>query len=139
MNKYQIKGTSGDVTGKKWPLNESVTVGSEPDCDVVLSGELIAPQHARFDTSDVVVTLQAVHGDVFVNGEKIKLAALGSGDEIRFGNYRFMLQAPGLRPQRVLQPEAVNKKSRAGLWAILFAAAITGAGFAAWQQGLLPF
>lgn len=139
MNKYQIKGTSGDVAGKKWPLTESVSVGSESNCDVLLSSDLIAPQHARFEASDAAVTLQAVQGDVFVNGEKIKLMALGSGDEIRFGNYRFMLQAPGLRPQRVLQPGAVGKKSRAGLWAALFAAAIAGSGFAAWQQGLLPF
>jgi len=139
MNKYQIKGTSGDVTGKKWPLTDSVSVGSESTCDVVLSGELIAPQHARFEASDTAVTLEAVQGDVFVNGEKVKVIALGSGDEIRFGNYRFMLQAPGLRPQRVLQPEAVAAKSRAGFWAALFVAAIAGAGFAAWQQGLLPF
>ncbi len=139
MNKYQIKGTSGDVTGKKWPLNESVTVGSDAKSDVKLNGTLIAPQHALFKTTDESVSLEAVQGEVYVNGEKISVAALGSGDEIRFGNYRFMLQAPGLRPQRVLQPEAVGRKSRAGLWAALFAAAIAGSGFAAWQQGLLPF
>lgn len=139
MNKYQIKGTSGEVTGKKWPLTETVSVGSDAGSDVVLNGELIAPQHAIFNTTETSVGLQAVQGEVYVNGEKISTVELGSGDEIRFGNYRFMLQAPGLRPQRLLQPEAVVKKSHAGLWAVLFAAAIAGAGFVAWQQGLLPF
>jgi len=139
MNKYQIKGTSGDVSGKKWPLKETVSVGSDAGSDVVLSGELIAPQHAMFKSTDISVELQAIQGEVYVNGEKVSTVVLGSGDEIRFGNHRFMLQAPGLRPQRILQPEAVVKKSHAGLWAFLFTAAVAAAGFVAWQQGLLPF
>lgn len=139
MSKYQIKGTSGDVTGKKWPLTEAVSVGSALASHIILSGEQIAPQHALFITTDSSVILQAVQGEVYVNGERITEIMLGSGDEIRLGNYRFMLQAPGLRPQRVLQPDAVAKKSHAGLWAMLFAATIVAGGIAAWQQGMLPF
>lgn len=139
MNKFQIKGTSGVVSGKKWPLTELVSVGSDPENNVVLSGDQIAPQHARFETTDVAVNLKALQGDVYVNGEQISEAGLGSGDEIRFGNHRFMLQAPGLKPERVLKPVAAEKKSRVGLWALLLVAAVAGAGFAAWQKGLLPF
>ena len=137
MNKYQIKGTSGTVAGKKWPLQGSTVVGSAAECDVQLSGVSIAPQHANFQTTTDLVGLKALQGEVYVNGEKITEAVLNSGDEIRFGKHRFMLQAPGLRPQRVLVPEAVQIKSRTGLWVTLFIAALSGAGFAAYQLGLL--
>jgi len=118
-------------------LQGSIIVGSAAECDVQLSGETMAPRHAVFQASDELVGLKALQGEVYVNGEKITEAVLNSGDEIRFGNNRFMLQAPGLRPQRVLVPEAVQKKSRTGLWASLLVAAVAGAGLAAYQLGLL--
>ncbi len=139
MNKFQLKATSGELAGQKWPLAETMVLGSVNTCEIILAGELIAPQHAQLVTTDTAVSLQALQGEVIVNGEQIQQASLGSGDEIRLGNCRFMLQAPGLRPQRVLQPAALQKKSRAGLWLALGLAAIAGAGAAAWQQGLLPF
>src|SRR5690625_5740627 len=42
-------------------------------------------------------------GDVEVNGEPSARRPLRSGDELRLGEHRFVLQASGLRPPSVLQ------------------------------------
>jgi hypothetical protein len=66
---------------------------------------------------------------------------LNSGDEIRLGACRWVLQAPGLRPEKVLTEQAVKQRSRLMPWllvgALLAAAAV--AATLAWQRGLLPF
>ena len=38
--------------------------------------------------------------ETLLNGEVVEQASLASGDEIRIGNCRWVLQAPGLRPQK---------------------------------------
>ena len=48
-----------------------------------------------------VLMLEAVD-QAWVNGEPVKRHPLKSGDEIRLGEQRFVLQAPGLRPPSVL-------------------------------------
>lgn len=139
MTKFQIKSTSGELAGQKWPLAGTLVVGADISCEIILVGESIAPQHAQITTTETSVILEALQGEAMVNGTKIQSSSLGSGDEIRIGNHRFMLQAPGLRPQRVLQPEALQKKPRTALWVAIALAAIAGTALAIWQQGMLPF
>ena len=47
-------------------------------------------------------------------GQDERSAALASGDEIRVGACRFVLQAPGLKPRRVLTQEAVEPRRSFG-------------------------
>ena len=44
-----------------------------------------------------------------LNGQPVTETLLGSGDEIRIGTCRWMLQAPGLRPERVLVADVVKQ------------------------------
>ncbi len=139
MIKFQIKSTSGELAGQKWLLAGTLVLGSDISCEIILNGESVAPQHAQLITTESSVTLEALQGEVIVNGENVKSVFLSSGDEIRLGNHRFMLQAPGLRPQRVLKPEALQKKQPIVLWVAIAVAAIAGTALAVWQQGVLPF
>jgi len=65
----------------------------------------------RFDGERLTLDAKA---ETHVNGESVTKKALQSGDEIRLGPNRFVLQAPGLRPPSVLsEPET----SRMAPWA----------------------
>ena len=75
--------------------------------------------------------------ETLLNGEAIERAGLSSGDEIRIANCRWVLQAPGLRPEKVLTREAVKPKRGYVPWLIVGGLLAAAAG-PAWYRGLLP-
>lgn len=136
MSHYKLKGTSGSVINQSFPFSESILLGSSPECDVRIDEPGVAPKHAEIRMLDgkslQLKDLGSVTGTL-LNGVAVTETLLGSGDEIRIGTCRWMLQAPGLRPERVLTAEAVSQVSRRWprilLWSALAAA---GAGLAVW-------
>lgn len=136
MSHYKLKGTSGSVINQSFPFSESIVLGSSPECDVRLEEPGVAPKHAEIrlleGKSLRLKDLGSATGTL-LNGVAVTETLLGSGDEIRIGTCRWMLQAPGLRPERVLTAEAVSKPPRRWprvlLWTGLAAA---GAGVAIW-------
>ena len=129
MSHYKLKGTSGNVINQSFPFGESIVLGSSPDCDVTLDEQGVAAHHAEIQLVEGALFLKDLGSEsgTLLNGESISEAALASGDEIRIGTCRWMLQAPGLRPERVLTAEVVGKRSRLWprvlLWTSLAAAA----------------
>ena len=137
MSIYRIKGTSGPVLNQSFMLQGQHRIGAAGDCDIAVEG--VAGAAAELAVTDGAIVLTAV-GDgepVFLNGEPVGSAQLGSGDEIRIGPNRFIVQAPGLRPERVLTGEAVEQRRPTWPWWIL-AAVAAGAAALAWYQGWLP-
>lgn len=137
MSHYKLKGTSGSVINKSFPFSESIVLGSSAECDVRLDEPGVASKHAEIrlleGKSLQLKDLGSATGTL-LNGVAVTETLLGSGDEIRIGTCRWMLQAPGLRPERVLTDEAVSAPSRRWprvlLWSVLATAA---AGVAIWQ------
>ena len=115
MGLYKLKGTSGSVINQSFPLGEVLVLGSASDCDVQIDEPGVAAHHAQISLVDGnALRLKDLGSgsDTLLNGEVVQEVMLGSGDEIRIGSCRWMLQAPGLRPQRVLTTEAVRRPSR---------------------------
>jgi hypothetical protein len=137
MTTYRLKGTSGSVLNQSFPLAGALRFGPGPDCDVTVESDdgdaVLAVVEVRDDGS-VLLSAQA-DGAVSVNGDPVRSLELAGGDELRVGRSRFILQAPGLRPERVLTAEATRERS--GAWAWWLAAAVLAAGAAgvAWWQG----
>ena len=75
--------------------------------------------------------------EVALNGRSVEQATLASGDEIRIANCRFVLQAPGLKPQKVLTEAAVRPRRRRLLPWLVAAGLLAAAAAAAWYAGLL--
>lgn len=130
MSHFKLKGTSGSVINQSFTIGESIVLGSSPDCDVTLDEPGVAARHAEIRLGEGGVLLLKDLGSgsgTLLNGEPVSETALASGDEIRIGTCRWMLQAPGLRPERVLTAEVVEKRSRLWprvlLWTTLAAAA----------------
>ena len=137
MSHYKLKGTSGSVINQSFPFADSIVLGSSADCDVQLDEPGVAPRHAEIrlleGRSLQLKDLGSKTGTL-LNGVAVTETLLGSGDEIRIGTCRWMLQAPGLRPERVLTADVVAKPSRRWprvlLWTGLAAAATA---VAVWQ------
>ena len=139
MSTYRLKGASGAVINQSFTLGDRTLIGSGKDCDVCVANDGVEVQHAEIieeDGSLILLNLGSP-GATLLNGEPVEQASLGSGDEIRIANCRWVLQAPGLRPQKVLTSEAVQPKRSYLLWLIVVG--LLAAAALAWHRGMLPF
>ncbi len=139
MSTYRLKGASGAVINQSFTLRDRTLIGSAEDCDVRIDNDGAAMQHAEIIEEDGSLILRnlASPGATLLNGEPVEQASLGSGDEIRIANCRWVLQAPGLRPQKVLTSDAVQPQRNWVLWLIV--ASLLAAAILAWQRGWLPW
>jgi hypothetical protein len=135
MNPFQLKGTSGTVINQRFGLTDRIVVGSADDCDIRVAGHDVAPHHVEILTRVDSVQIRCPEPGrmVRVNGEAVREASLSSGDEIQIGVCRWLLQAPGLKPQRVLTEVAVRPQR--ALWPWLLVIAAGGLAAVAWQYG----
>ena len=139
MSIYRLKGASGAVINRFFTLGDRTLIGSAEECDVRIDGDAARMQHAEIIEQDGSLILRnlATPGATLLNGEPVEQASLGSGDEIRIANCRWVLQAPGLRPQKVLTEDAVQRKRGRLPWLIV--GGLLAAAALAWYRGWLPF
>jgi hypothetical protein len=133
-----LKGASGPVINQSHTLGKRTLIGRADDCDLRVDQDGVEGRHAEI-VEDGQGGLKLNHlapgGETVLNGESVQTAALGSGDEIRIANCRWVLQAPGLRPEKILTEQAVAK--RRGYIPLLIAGGLLAAAAAAWYFGLL--
>lgn len=139
MSTYRLKGASGAVINQSFTLGARTVVGRADDCDLRLDQDGVAGRHAEILASDGHLFLRRLDpsAEILLNGRAVEEAELASGDEIRIVNCRFVLQAPGLRPAKVLTSEAVSRPRAYLPWLIV--GVLLAAAAAAWYAGLLDF
>lgn len=140
MSIYRLKGASGAVINQSYTLGERTLIGRADDCDLRIDQDGVGGHHAEIlnqGKEGLHLNHLAAEGETLLNGETVSSASLGSGDEIRIANCRWVLQAPGLRPEKVLTEQAMAKRRGWIPWVIV--AGLLGAATAAWYFGLLPF
>lgn len=140
MTIFRLKGASGAVINQSHALGARTLIGRADDCDLRVDQDGVAGRHAEVveDGQGGLTLNHLADGfETLLNGEAVRSAALASGDEIRIANCRWVLQAPGLRPEKVLTDQAVAPRRGWIPWVIV--AGLVGAAAAAWYFGLLPF
>jgi predicted component of type VI protein secretion system len=139
MSSYRLKGASGAVINQSFTLGERTVVGRADDCDLRLDQDGVASRHVEILADEGRLLLRRLDpaAEVLLNGRGVETAELTSGDEIRIANCRFVLQAPGLRPAKVLTSEAVSHRRAYLPWLIV--GVLLAAAGAAWYAGLLSF
>lgn len=124
--KFRLKGASGAHTGRPFELAEDTAIGSGDHCDIRLEG--LVERHARIVFDGRTLMLESA-AEAWVNGEPATRRPLASGDEIRLGQHRFVLQAPGLRPPNLLSAGKRRNGLSPWLWvSIVLLAAALGIG-----------
>ena len=139
MSTFRLKGASGAVINQSFTLEGRTLIGSAEECNLRVASDEVEAQHAEIIEEDGLLTLRnlASPGATLLNGEPVEQASLGSGDEIRIANCRWVLQAPGLRPEKVLTQDALQQKRSYLLWLIV--TGLLAAAALAWHRGWLPF
>jgi len=139
MSTYRLKGASGAVINQSFALASRTVIGRADDCDLRLDVDGVAGRHAVIELAGGALRLESLDPGhrTLVNGEAVRHAVLSSGDEIRIASCRFLVQAPGLRPEKVLTEAAVAPRRGYLPWLIVGALLAAAAG--AWYLGLLPF
>ena len=140
MNTYRLKGASGAVINQAFTLERTTSIGRAEDCELRINADGVASRHAEIHEAEdgaLIIRNLDPSFETLLNGDAVDEASLASGDEIRIANCRWVLQAPGLRPEKVLTAEAVRSQRSYLPWLIV--GGLLAAAAASWQRGLLPF
>lgn len=96
--KFVLRGVSGAVFGKVYPVTGPVVIGRAAEADISVSAEEISRRHALVKpTPDglQVEDLGSSNG-TFINGKRVQQGFLKPGDELRLDSVRLILVAPGM-------------------------------------------
>lgn len=134
LPKYLLRGVSGSVAGRNYPLLGPMTVGRAGECGLQLDEQGMSRKHAR-----VVPTAEGVQiedlgstNGSYINDKRVLRGEAKAGDEIGFDTLRFRLVSSEPLEARAEQPPVRSGESRGGrpwLWAGL--AVIAAAGLVA--------
>lgn len=127
--KFALRGLSGELFGRSFPLSASLSVGRADDAGLRIPLESISRLHARLTPAgdEVLVEDMGSANGTWLNGKRITRAQAVHGDEIRFDTQRFQLLMPG-QPVRA-RDEGAPAPSR---WPWLAALVLVLAGAAYW-------
>lgn len=136
LPRHALRGMSGAVLGRAYPVVGSTLVGRGQDCQLSFNVAGLSRQHARLTPMDKgiwVEDLGSSNGS-FINGRKVRGALATPGSEIAFDDLRFQVVAPGsdATPEpRAPVPQALGAAGSVPLvWAIAGAAALAAVAVA---------
>ncbi|HET6602725.1 MAG TPA: FHA domain-containing protein [Xanthomonadaceae bacterium] len=124
-----LRGVSGAIFGKTYPVGKEMVIGRQQDCDIPVPAEEISRHHARVKpTPDglAVEDLGSANG-TFINDKRVQQGLLKPGDELRLDTVRFLLIAPGMEMARtapapvVAEPAGVSRNVLIGVGIAVFA------------------
>jgi pSer/pThr/pTyr-binding forkhead associated (FHA) protein len=128
---------SSPFTGKVVPLDETeIFIGRAGEENVVIDHPSISRRHARVAREGAgarITDLDSSNG-VFVDGRKVREAALKDGALVTLGDIRMIFKMMGSSPGPVPSPAGASKRSVAVLSAILLVLAVLVVGLAIRQQ-----
>lgn len=130
---FRLKIASGPRAGQAIPLTGSITkLGGQADAEADIALEELGQQgrvEIHFDEQNQRLTLHNQgQTELWLNNEpgKAPQIALNSGDELRLGTLRLVVQAPGLRPASVLNEVPARRPIPTWTWVLVAALASSG-------------
>lgn len=134
--KFILRGVSGPVFGKMFPVAAATVIGRAPECGIPVTVDEISRRHVELKpTSDglSVEDLGSANG-TYVNGQRVQKGFMKPGDELRLDAVRFILITPGqeVAATRKLDASESSPKTAGGgkLWGLVIAVLVIGAAIA---------
>ena len=131
LPKFLLRGVSGAVFGKVFPITGPVVIGRAAECDISVPADEMSRRHAMVKpTPDgLAVEDQGSANGTYINNKRVQQGFLRPGDELRLDAVRFMLVAPGMEmPAPPAAPSAPaltrGQKMQIGASVLLIAAAL---------------
>ncbi len=102
-------GTGADLSAAQVSIPEmgEVLIGRDPECEIVIDRPQISWRHARITAKAgkwIVKDLGSANG-TFVNGSRVRMAALQSGDQLHLGSVAVKLEEGRVIPPRRYEGE----------------------------------
>lgn len=97
---YVVRGVTGVVFGRTFTIDQPVTVGRAPVCDIAIQEEpTLSRCHVRLSPTPegmLVQDLGSTNG-TYINGQRISQWIARAGDELRLDCIRFLIERPSQR------------------------------------------
>jgi FHA domain len=110
--KYVLRGVSGAVFSKVFPVSGPVVIGRAAECDISVPADEISRRHALVKPTPDGVSVEDLGSSngTYINNKRVQHGFLNPGDELRLDAVRFILVAPGMEmsaptaPMKAAQP-----------------------------------
>ncbi len=95
--KYVLRGVSGAVFSKVFPVTGPIVIGRAAECDISVPADEISRRHALIKPTPDGVSVEDLGSSngTYINGRRVQNGFLNAGDELRLDAVRFILVAPG--------------------------------------------
>jgi pSer/pThr/pTyr-binding forkhead associated (FHA) protein len=116
---YVLRGLTGGVFGRSYPLHGPVTIGRSPECDIHINDLGLSRVHARLVPGENGVHIEDLNSTngTFLNDRRVMKDTARKGDEVGFDKLRFRLSgAAGQEPVHIVATRATQSPSRGGNW-----------------------
>ena len=111
---FQLVAIAGDTRGQVWPItHEGLSLGRDPENDVVLSDPTVSRRHCRLLPREDEVQVEDLGSlnPLTINGQQAKEGVLRVGDELVAGETHFLISED---PGQSLLPDTHMSKGRHG-------------------------
>lgn len=123
LPKFVLRGVSGAVFGKIFPITGPVVIGRAAECDISVPADEMSRRHALVKPTQeglAVEDLGSANG-TFINNKRVQQGFLRPGEELRLDAVRFILVAPGMEMPAPAGPAARSPTMTTGqkmqIWA----------------------
>jgi hypothetical protein len=101
-----LRGLSGPLSGQVVPVRDRLVIGSGESASVRLEDATLPEQGWSVECDGQRLQIRALdpQARAEVNGIPVREASLHQGDQVAFGNIRFLVEAPGLLPRTLSRP-----------------------------------
>lgn len=127
--RFVLRGVSGVVSGKVFPVTGPVVIGRAPECDIAVNVEEISRRHVLLKPvgDGLAVEDLASSNGTYINAQRVQQGFLGPGDELRLDAVGFVLVAPGLETSEPSTPAEAIRRTRTPVrkWAPIVLTAVT--------------
>lgn len=93
---WQVKATTGVISGRMFPMEGTKVVGRDPHCDIVVGGAHVSRRHAEFTVRGGALWVKDLGSSngTFINGKKHDEIQLKNGDEVKLDAMTFKVVGP---------------------------------------------
>lgn len=108
--KYVLRGVSGAVFGKVFPVAGPVVIGRAPECDISVQAEEISRRHALVKPTPDGLSVEDLGSSngTYINAKRVQQGFLNAGDELRLDAVRFIVVAPGMEMAQQATRQSVS-------------------------------
>ena len=106
--KFVLRGVSGAVFSKVFPVSGPTVIGRAAECDISAPADEISRRHALVKPTPDGISVEDLGSSngTYINNKRVQHGFLNPGDELRLDAVRFILVAPGMEMATAQMPKS---------------------------------